>query len=55
MYAKITIKELAVKLAISERAAFDLRKDIKNELKIKIVTWSHVVNYLKIPVAQNVS
>lgn len=54
-YQKLTVKELAVKLNISERSASDLRKDIKQERGIKIVTWAHVADYLKIPTAQNVS
>lgn len=50
---KITVKELAVKMAISTRSAQDLLKDIKREYDIKIVTMSHIKHYLKIPSPQN--
>ena len=50
---KITIKELAVKMAISQRSAERLYKDIKEEYKTRIVTISHVKNYLNIPTPQN--
>ena len=50
---KITVKELAVKMAVSPRSAQDLISDIKKEYGIKIVTMSHIKHYLKIPHPQN--
>lgn len=52
---KITIKELAIKLNISVSSAQRLARDIKQEYDIKILCYSHVMNYLKIPTPQNVS
>ena len=46
---KITVKELAVKLAVSPRSAQDIILDITKEYGIKIVTSSHIKYYLKIP------
>lgn len=53
MLEKITIKELAVKMNISTTSAQRVLRDIKDEKEIKIVTWSHVQDYLKIPIPQN--
>ncbi len=50
---RVSIKELAFKMAISERLAGTLYRDIKREYGIKIVTMSHVKHYLKIPTPQN--
>mgnify|MGYP002795044738 FL=1 len=52
---KMTAKELAVKLNISIRSAQRLLRDIKVEQNLKIVSWCHVAEYLKIPIAQNFS
>lgn len=52
---KITIKELAVKMNISNCSAQRLLADVKKEMNIKIVTLNHVRQYLKIPIGQNIS
>lgn len=49
---KITAKELAIKMAISERSAKTLLKDVREEKGIKIVTSYHISEYLKIPHSQ---
>lgn len=52
---KITIKELALKMNISFTSAQRLYSDVKKDYGIKIVTISHIHEYLKIPIPQNYS
>jgi hypothetical protein len=51
---KITVKELAIKMAVCPSSATLLLQDIKKEYGIKIVTMSHVIHYLKIPHPLNI-
>lgn len=50
---KITAKELSFKMNICERSAKSLLKDVKDHYQIKIVTQSHIIHYLKVPVPQS--
>lgn len=50
---RLTIKEIAIKLNVSESTAGRISRDIKQELEIPFVTMQHIKEYLKIPHAQN--